>query len=221
MIGTRHLSEDERHDAADGSLALDHSAEVNAHLGACAECAADVARIKQLMTRIQQTPAPQQPDLWPEIRSRIEREKVVQLPAADVRVRRPRSMRLVWGALALAAALVIGVVLPNLRREPSAPNVATAPKTTPTSPSVALVADSADAYEQEAKYLLNDLEMRRAMMRPQMAAAVDRDLKVIDQAIAELKEAIARDPNNPALRRMLASSYKQKVELLKRAVSAG
>ena len=39
---------------------------------------------------------------------------------------------------------------------------------------------------------------------------------VASNAILELKEAIARDPNNPALRRLLASSYKQKVDLLKR-----
>jgi len=36
-------------------------------------------------------------------------------------------------------------------------------------------------------------------------------------AIAELKDAIVRDPNNPALRQLLATSYRQKVELLKRA----
>jgi len=39
----------------------------------------------------------------------------------------------------------------------------------------------------------------------------------VDVAIAELKDAIARDPNNPALRQLLATSYRQKVELLKRA----
>jgi hypothetical protein len=58
------------------------------------------------------------------------------------------------------------------------------------------------------------------MMRPETAASIDRDLKVIDQAIDELKVAIASDPRNPALRQLLASSFKQKVELLKRAGNA-
>jgi len=50
--------------------------------------------------------------------------------------------------------------------------------------------------------------------------ALDRDLKVVDVAIAELKDAVARDPANPALRQLLAASYRQKVDLLKRASNA-
>ena len=63
--------------------------------------------------------------------------------------------------------------------------------------------------------------MRRAMMNPQTRVLVDHDIAVIDKAIAELRDAIARDPNNAALRRLLASSYRQKVELVKRAGSSG
>jgi hypothetical protein len=58
-------------------------------------------------------------------------------------------------------------------------------------------------------------------MRPELARAVERDLRTIDVAIAELQNAIRTDPNNPALRRLLASSYRQKVDLLKRASDAG
>ena len=79
-----------------------------------------------------------------------------------------------------------------------------------------LVVDSTREYEREATILLNELELRRAMIRPQLRSSLDHDLRAIDDAILELKEAIARDPNNPALRRLLASSYKQKVDLLKR-----
>jgi hypothetical protein len=50
---------------------------------------------------------------------------------------------------------------------------------------------------------------------------IDRDLKTIDGAIDELKLAIANDPRNLALRQLLASSYRQKVDLLKRAGNAG
>ena len=41
------------------------------------------------------------------------------------------------------------------------------------------------------------------------------------KAIAELKDAIAHDPNNPSLRRLLALSYRQKVDVLKRVGNAG
>jgi len=57
-------------------------------------------------------------------------------------------------------------------------------------------------------------------LRPDAAKALDHDLRVVDVAIAELKDAVARDPNNPALRRLLATSYRQKVDLLKRIANA-
>jgi hypothetical protein len=86
--------------------------------------------------------------------------------------------------------------------------------------SLIAVVDSTHAYEQEAQELLNRLELQRAMLRPETRAALDRDLHVVDVAISELKGAVARDPNNPALRQLLASSYLQKVNLLKRAGNA-
>ena len=81
--------------------------------------------------------------------------------------------------------------------------------------------DSTQSYEEEARTLLDHLELQRALVRPEARASIDRDLRLIDQAIAELKAAIAADPNNPALRQLLASSYRQKIELLKRAGNAG
>ena len=86
--------------------------------------------------------------------------------------------------------------------------------------SLIAAADSAHLYEEEAQTLLNKLELQRAMLRPEAAEALDRDLHVVDVAIAELKDAIARDPSNRALRQLLASSYRQKVDLLKRVANA-
>src|SRR5205823_196499 len=63
-------------------------------------------------------------------------------------------------------------------------------------------------------------ELQRALLRPETRASLDRDLRTVDVAIAELKDAVARDPNNPALRRLLASSYRQKIDLLKRVGNA-
>jgi hypothetical protein len=217
---TRHLDEDERQSAADGSLAVERAVAVNEHLAACSECAADVARLRTLMTRIHDAPAPALAgdDLWPSIRSRIEQSKVVPLaPSSTSSPRRllPARHR-AWIAAGLAAAVIVAVAVPRVRsREGS--------DTTPSSslPSLTPIVDSARAYEEEANTLLNELEMQRSLLPPQTAATVERDLRTIDQAIAELKEALVRDPNNPALRRLLASSYRQKVELLKRANHAG
>ena len=59
------------------------------------------------------------------------------------------------------------------------------------------------------------------MMGRAKCASFDGDVAIIDKDIAEQKAALARDPHNLALQRLLAASYKQKVELLERANNAG
>lgn len=78
--------------------------------------------------------------------------------------------------------------------------------------------DDADIHTEEE--LLADLEMRRSSLRPQTSSAIDSSLKVIDQAIAELKAASARDPQNATVRHLLATSLERKIELLRQAENA-
>lgn len=217
MTGPRHLTEAERHGIADGTLTSELEAVVTEHLGACTACAADVARIRTLMTHTREAPSELTDggdDLWPSIRARIEQEKVA--PLRDHAATRAGRPRLAWVAAGVAAAGVIATAVLVRRGNPAA-----APDTPASSTSLAAVAESTQVYEEQVRFLLNQLELRRALMRPQTAASIDHDLEVIDDAIAELKRAIDRDPRNVALRVLLASSYKQKVELLKRVGNAG
>jgi len=214
-----HLTEEERHGLADDSLPPDRRADAEAHLAMCAECAGDVARLHSLMARMTQLPDTVDAELdtlWPAIRSRIERGKVVSLggePAARRSRRRVRQAAIVAG---VAAALVLAFTLGRETR-PQA-NVVLTPglNTTP----IVSIADSSRAYQEEVQSLLEELELRRSTMRPATAASVDRDLRIIDGAIDELTDALERDPNNPALRQLLAASYRQKRDLLKQADNA-
>lgn len=215
MTDPSHLTEEERQTLADGTIAAERARELDAHLRACDACAADVARLKRVMTRYSDAPAPNAPldELWPSIRSRIDQSKVVPLGApARKRSFTARHFGIVGGLV--AAAVIAAIVLRPSRTIPpdSVGRDSAAAVTT--------VADSATAYEDEARALLNRFEVQRAMIRPEAAQSIDRDLKVIDEAIDELKLAIANDPKNPALRQLLASSYRQKVEILKRAGNA-
>ena len=217
-----HLSEEERQSLADGTLEPERRADVEAHVRDCDACAGDVARIVTLMKRVEddKLEAPDAPlgELWPAIRAKIEQTKVVPLAptvASPVARRSPR--RVAWiGALA-AAVLIATVVLRGRGVTPATDVVDVGHDT---SVSLIAVVDSAHAYEQEAQALLNRLELQRAMLRPEAAALLERNLRSVDVAIAELKDAIARDPNNRALRQLLASSYRQKVDLLKRVANA-
>ena len=139
------------------------------------------------------------------------------LAASAVPRRRPAALGRFAAVAAglVAAAVVAGALLRDHGRPPAA--------SPPPDSVVALVAvaDSSRSYEAEAQALLDRFELQRAMLRPDARTSIDRDLAVIDQAIAELKAAIARDPANSTLRPLLAASYRQKIELLKRAANAG
>jgi hypothetical protein len=209
-----HLTEEERHGVADGSV------EPTPHLEQCAECAADVDRIRRLMKHVKiakaatdEVPA----ELWPAIRARIEEKKVLMLPVTPSEARGEGSpRRWKWGIAGVVAAGFLGFwILKN--QKPIDPILAEAGDS-----AIVLVAlvDSTQAYQEEAQQLLNRLELQRAMLRPEAKAALERDLEKIDVAIAELQDAIRDDPRNPALRRLLASSYRQKVDLLKRVGNA-
>jgi thioredoxin-like negative regulator of GroEL len=80
--------------------------------------------------------------------------------------------------------------------------------------------DSIESYREEADRLLDELQLQRARLAPGTRAAIDDDLKTVDLAIAELQAAVARDPRNPTLRTMLASSYRQKIDVLRKVSNA-
>lgn len=219
-----HLTEEERHGLVDGSLDPAQLTAAAAHLGACVECSADVDRIRRLMKRIDDSkPVEAQEgidELWPAIRAKIEEKKVVALPVGmgtgmgmGTRARR-------WVAVGgVVAAGLFGLWFATTRVAPvESTNVA---EVTDSNISLIALVDSTNAYQEEAQALLNRLEVQRATLRPEIARVFERDLRVIDVAIAELQGAIKTDPNNPALRRLLASSYRQKVDLLKRVSNAG
>jgi hypothetical protein len=158
-------------------------------------------------------------ELWPAIRDRIEMTKIVALPAAvgNPVARRARVRRsILWTAVA-AAGIAIFAVGRASGRLGGAPAPAGDAGVNP--PSVN-VADSSNVYEQEARTLFNRLALERSLVRPEALASIERDLHVVDSAIAELDAAVARDPKNPVLRRLLASSYRQKVGILRRVANA-
>ncbi len=223
MTGTRarsdaHLTEEERHGLADGSLPPDRHAGAESHVAECGDCASDVARLQALMTRARKLPEvnAELDALWPAIRSRIEHSKVVPLDSElAVRLSRPR-WKLAAIVTGVAAALVLAFTLGRQSR-PGADDVVAAGRST--TPAVS-IADSSRQYQAEVQSLLEEFELRRSTMRPATTASVERDLRIIDDAIGELTDALARDPNNPALRQLLAASYRQKRDLLKQVDNA-
>jgi len=222
-----HLSEEDRHRIADGTMDEERRAAIDAHLASCWNCKSDVAHLTKTMPSLRHASEPTAPldELWAEIHERIEQGKIVSLgkePPEATPTPAPQKKRFSWLWLApigVAAGVVIALfALPGKRGAEDRQATAMVADTGTT---LVSVVDSSYAYEREAQVLLDKLELQRALLRPEAAQALDRDLHVVDVAIAELKDAVARDPANPALRQLLAASYRQKVDLLKRASNAG
>ena len=218
-----HLTEDELQGVADDSLPGARRALIERHAIECPACASDVARLRTLIStaRLGMPSLDSSDDGWPAIRARIERGKVVELPGADG-PRRRWSMaafgrRQWWTAVGLSAATIL--ILGTSYRA-SRPVVSASVAARTGDGVVRNAVDSAASTERQIAVLLDELELRRSMMRPETAAAIDADLEVVNKAIGELRAALARDPNNPALRQLLASANRQKLDLLHRVGNA-
>ena len=224
-MDAEHLTEDERQTMADGSLTGERATALLEHLARCAACSSDVARLRTIRARVASAPTDGDAadtaavdTLWPAIRARIDQRKDAALDARGGTTgtagrRAGNRLRLVSGLT--AAACIVAAALVGARR------IARRPSVTPQVVATAEVADSVTAYQQEAQTLLDELELRRALLRPDALTAIDHDLAVVDSAIVELRAAAARDPNNAALHQLLASTYERKIEILKRIGNAG
>lgn len=103
---------------------------------------------------------------------------------------------------------------------PEAPAVTTPTARTPVVPvsDVAnVVANMSRDYDREIVRLRALIEQRRNQMDPVTVAIIEKNLQVIDAAIAECKKAIARDPASRFLIESLNQSFQTKVELMRTA----
>jgi hypothetical protein len=221
---TTHLTEEERQTLADGTIGADRAQAARAHVRACAACADDVARLERTIMRGRQLEEPTTDvgELWPGIRARIENTKVVALPAEPVpTARRAARPRVATAAIAAIAAVLVIAIWLGVRTKVGTDDRTVSRGRSDTVASIEFVDDSVRAYKEEAQVLLDRLELTRSMLQPGAAVAIDKDLAVVDSAIAELQTAIARDPRNRELRRLLATSYREKIEVLERVSNAG
>jgi hypothetical protein len=200
-----HPTEDDLHALADGTLAVDPRAAIARHVAECTVCAALVDRVRGLLAVVDAAPRTIDPpeDLWPAIRRRTGAPWKTSSGT-------PRSWRSLGG---LAAAAVVLVALSSTitweigqRRSPAGDGPAI-----DASPSIMTVSD----YDRLDRELATLLASQRKALRPETIATVERNLAVIDQAIAEIRTALIEDPGNRVLHDLLKSSYGQKAALLR------
>jgi anti-sigma factor RsiW len=99
---------------------------------------------------------------------------------------------------------------PDTRAEPSAPD------RTPNAQNVGNTSATA-SQSREIDRLRTIFARNRAQLDPRTAAIIEANLKVIDEAIAQSRDALAQDPASRFLSNQLNSALDKKVELLRTA----
>lgn len=210
---------------ADGSLEPGVAAEVDRHLAGCVPCATRLAHLRAILKQAMHLPRSIEParNLWPDIAGRLEARTtavppyrltalppVPPLPQRSRPVRRPPAWLL--AAAAVALIVVSSGVTALLLWSGRAPGETLAGAGLP-GPVLALERDYTEAVAEIERVL----QASRGSMAPEAVAAVERSLRVLDEAIQESRTALARSPENRQLPRLLWATYERKLDLLKRA----
>ena len=194
-------------DYVGGRLSDAEAAALESHLESCAACEALLESEAAPVEAIRSLPRAVSPreDLWPGIGARLSPRE----PALRRRVAVPR-----W-ILAAAAALLVavssGATALLLNRGTSRP---------PVLPSSRLAALEAE-YIAATQDLAGALERARSRLAPETLASIEKSLSLIDAALDESRQALARDPGNEGLRMLVVAAWRQKVDLLRRATGSG
>lgn len=198
-------------DYVDGELSGPDLHEVELHIASCPACREEERELRLLLAHAAALPKEVSPsrDLWPALSAEI---------AAGPRVLPFVPRRVVYGGLAAAAVVVMALVVARGGPGPQAPGEPSA-RAIPAAASPGTDLNEAEAdYDRATNALLATLQDHRDHLAPETIQSVERNLAVIDEALAEVRAALDKDPGNAELTRMLAATHRKKVDVLRRVV---
>ena len=206
----------------DGTLGTIRSSELRLHLDSCAECRAlyeDLQRIRDLAGTM---PAMQPPGhIWMQVAGRLRQEgRVHDRPATES----PRHPQYVWLAIAATLVLAVGTALvmlmPHGQVAPPAQTVESNASGNDTVQSGVEDLRKAEQLLQSGVAKLKEgLGSEKQALPPAVADTLDRNLQILDQAIAENSTALQQDPQNVAARTGLFDLLQRKISLLQDTIS--
>lgn len=203
-------------------------ARVRTHVEDCSSCQQELAEMTELRALARALPRSIHPpsDLWSGIVERLETGDTPPAPAiVDIGPARERRMaQPVWRWLAAAAVILVvvtaGTTAMLLRGTDGAAPFAAAASSDPPEGAIGLAAfaSAEGEYRMAVESLEAELEARRPELSDETIAIVEQNLAIIDDAIEESRRALAADPTSADLPLLLATVYRQKIELLRQAV---
>jgi anti-sigma factor RsiW len=217
------------HESIDGTIGSIRRAELEMHLDQCEDCRALHDDLKRIHDAAAALPALDAPDrAWLQIAGRLRQEGRIQQE-----VKTPSSGRRAYvGWLAAAAAVILAVAASVLLLKPGA---GPAPQTAQSAPATAPAAAATDpralesattaveAAQDQFEKAIADLEKvakaNQQVLDPATSTTIDKNLGILDQAIAENRAAVKTDPTSVAARETLFETLRQKVNLLQDTIT--
>jgi anti-sigma factor RsiW len=213
------------HERVDGTIGAIRRAELEMHLDECAGCRALLEDLERIHDAVLELPRLTPPDrAWLQIAGRLRMEGRIRDDVPAVRpAGRPYAA---W--LAIAAALVIAagsaILLLVPRDTPPAAAVSTgAPGAGAPDISSVEAVNAVEAAQAEFEKAIADLEKvakaNQQTLDPATSATIDKNLGILDQAIADNRAAVKSEPASVAARETLFDALRQKVSLLQDTIS--
>jgi len=203
----------------DGDLDDVNRERMRDHLKECEDCRRFRESLEQIVGEAATLPLDIQPerDLWPGISRRI---YGMEEEEASPR-RSPGPAR--WLSAAAAVLLIGTAVGWLLLREKPAATLAPAPSSggAISIPSAQLAGyrSSGETYKRANAELLQIVQSRRDQLTPETRRVLDRNLEIIAIALADIRQALEKNPSNPELYELLQKTYRKEHTLLKRAAT--
>jgi anti-sigma factor RsiW len=193
--------------------------QIEAHLVGCPECRETLAALRAVAARAAslEDGAPDH-DLWPGVAQRIGAARPAVRPVVGGAWRRLR-LTLTVPQLAAAALALMAVSAGSMwltRPRPPVMQEAAAPPVAGPAITIAPVA-MGEGYESAVRDLEQVLAEGRDRLDTATVRVLEQNLRIIDEAIAESRQALEADPASPYLNAHLAQTMKRKLELLRQA----
>jgi anti-sigma factor RsiW len=227
------------HDLVDGTIGPIRRAELQRHLESCAECRAlvtDLQVIRDAAASLDRLEPPSR--VWIQLAGRLRQEGRLAdtAPARPSRVQH-RALLAIAAALVLAVGASLVMLLPHMRSGAPAAVAGTATNARGNAPADTTVQDVESEFrmaEQHYQNAITKLEQAarldqataagqraddQATIDPQTAAMLQKNLNVIDAAIAESRTALRSEPQSVAARDSLFDALKRKVALLQDTIA--
>jgi len=223
MACTRYLNSIQ--EAVDGTIGSIRRAELELHVDTCDDCRGLLEDLQRIRDASAALPVLDAPDgAWLQIAGRLRQEGRVAPAPAVVTGRRSYGT---WLAAAAAVILIVAsawFVLPRFASAP-APQTASAPPpgNAADTRTVESVQNDVAVAQQQFEKAIAELEKvaksNQQALDPETSATIDKNLGIIDQAIADNRVAVAQEPSSVAARETLFQALRSKVTLLQNTIA--